>query len=193
MAMPAPAEIEHARRLGNAEVIGRPPPPDREKVDRSLAESDWDLGGPEIPWWDGSRYRPPVSPDRRAAILAVADYEKILLDLTVEPDSRYRGQAAAVAAFLRIEAAIPVLLSILDAPIPETAAVSAKPPGEMGPRLKALEGHLAAVATWKVAVTGLASLDRPELIDRLTLILFDPPPGGFRREPAPRGDLADLA
>ena len=129
-----------------------------------------------------------------AAILAVPDHEKILIDLISETGSPYRGQAAATAAFLRIEAAIPVILSVLDAPIPESPWVRPPTPEEWYSARSAEAGrHLAAVATWRVAVVGLALFDRPELIDRLTPILFDPPPAGFTKLSHPSGgDLMEL-
>jgi len=174
--MPSAVDIEHARRLGNAEIFNRPPPPDRLKVMQSLMELPTDPEAVPAPQWEGSMHRSPVPTDRMAAILAVADYPRILVELASDPNSEVRDQAAAVAAFLRIEAVMPALGSILDSPIPPWPWKGWSPAGEKPSVLRSRSHkYVQAVAAWRVAVVGLAGFDRRELVPHLIPILFNPP------------------
>jgi hypothetical protein len=174
--LPSAAEIEHARRLGNAELFDRPPPSDRDKIIQSLTLLPLIPELLQVPRWEGSLHSSPLPTDRMAAILAVAEHPRILVELASDPSSPVQSHAAAVAAFLRIEAVVPALLSMLDAPIPpppgrETAA---QRESSSAAKLRA-HRYAEAVAAWRVAVVGLASFDRRELFPRLMAILFDPP------------------
>jgi hypothetical protein len=168
--------IEHARRLGNAELFDRPPPPDRDKVVQNLTELPVIPELLQLPRWAGSLHSLPVSEDRLAAILAVPDHPRILVDLASDPSSPVRSHAAAVAAFLQIEAVIPPLMSMLEVPIPPGPWRAPGMPSESSSASRIRANRYAeAVATWRVAVVGLAGFDRRELFPRLMALLFDPP------------------
>jgi hypothetical protein len=174
--LPSAVDIEHARRVGNADLFDRPPPPDPEKVLRALLDTQVLLDTQQIPPWTGSRHRLPIPEDRLAAILAVPDHPAILVALARDPTSRIRGQAAALAALLQIEAAIPALLAILDAPIPSRPWQAVGQPHEIPAASKAeLEGYVDALASWRLAIAGVSLFERRELYPRLAAILFDPP------------------
>lgn len=174
--LPSAVEIEHARRLGNAELFDRPPPSDRDKVIQSLSLLPLMPELPQIPRWGGSFHTSPLPTERMAAILAVPEHPKLLVELASDPSSPVRSHAAAVAAFLHIEAVVPALLSMLDAVIPPRPAREGVAPGERSSSAKIrVHRYAEAVAAWRVAVVGLASFDRRELFPRLAAILFDPP------------------
>jgi len=174
--MPSARDIEHARRLGNAELFDRPPPPDRDKVAQNLTALPILPELAQLPTWSGSTHELPVPAERFAAILAVYDRASILVELASDSSSRLRSHAAAVAAFLQIDAAISRLQAMLDTPVspwPRPAAVREEDRSADG-KARLIQ-YSEAVAAWRIAVVGLASFDRPELFPRLTAILFDPP------------------
>lgn len=174
--MPSPADIEHARRLGNAELFDRPAPLDRDQIIQSLAVLPLLPELPQTPRWHGTMHSSPLPNDRMAAILAVPEHPRILVELAYDPSSPVRGHAAAVAAYLRIEAVVPALLSMLDAPLPPGPGRGPGGQGETSSSARVRANRYAeAVAAWRVAVVGLASFDRRELFPRLTAILFNPP------------------
>ncbi len=174
--MPSPADIEHARRLGDAELFDRPAPSDRDKVIQNLTALPLLPELLQTPRWHGTMHSSPLPNDRMAATLAVAEHPRILVELAYDPSSPVRGHAAALAAYLRIEAVVPALLSVLDTPLPPGPWHGPGGPSETSFAAKARANRYAeAVAAWRVAVVGLASFDRRELFPRLTAILFDPP------------------
>jgi len=174
--MPSAADIEHARRIGNAELFDRPPPSDHDKVTQNLTELPLIPELLQTPRWNGSMHSSPLPTDRLAAILAVSEHPRILVELAFDPSSPVRSHAAAVAAFLRIEAVVPALVSILDAPTPPPTWREFRPASESPSAAKLRANRYAeAVAAWRVAMVGLASFDRHELFPRLAAVLFDPP------------------
>jgi hypothetical protein len=174
--MPSAADVEHARRLGNAELFDRPPPPDRDKVTQNLAELPILAELAQISRWSGSMHELPVSSDRLAAILAVQDRAEILVEIASDPSSRLRSHAAAAAAYLRVDAAMPAMQAMLDAPISPWPRPQAFRADEHVAEAKASLVHYAeAVAAWRTAAVALASFDRPEFFPRLTALLFEPP------------------
>lgn len=174
--MPSAADIEHARRLGSAELFERPAPSDRDKIIQNLTLLPVIPELLQTPRWDGSMHSAPLPTERMAAILAVADHPRILVELASDSSSPVQSHAAAVAAFLHIEAVVPALLSMLDAPLPPRPRRELGHPGETSSAAKARANRYAeAVAAWRVAVVGLASFDRRELFPRLMAMLFDPP------------------
>ena len=174
--MPSAADIEYARRLGNAEAFDRPPPPDREKVIQNLTELPIIHGLLQVPQWMGSMHQLPLPTDRLAAILAVADHPRILVELASDPNSPVRSHAAAVASFFQIEAVIPALESMLDSPIPPWPWLETSTAADKSAALRArTNAYVETVAAWRVAIVSLAAFNRRELFPRLTAILFDPP------------------
>lgn len=174
--LPSAVEIEHARRLGRAELFDRPPPSDREKIIQNLTVLPVIPELLQTPTWCGLMHVSPLPADRMAAILAVAEHPRILVELASDPASPLRSHAAAVAAFLRIEAVVPALLSMLDSPLPSGPWRARGDQPELSSVAKLRANRYAeAVAAWRVALVGLASFDRRELFPRLMAILFDPP------------------
>jgi len=172
--MPSAIDIEHARRVGNAGLFDRPPPADPQKVLQALLDAQVLLDTQQLPPWTGSKYRLPVPEDRLAAILAVPDHQAILTALAGDPMSPVRSQAAALAAFLQIEAAMPALRAILDLPIPPKPSHGVDNPSAPAQRAE-ITRYTNAVANWRLAIAGLAGFDQGPLFPRLTAILFDPP------------------
>jgi hypothetical protein len=128
----------------------------------------------QVPQWTGCMHRQVLSSDHLAAILAVAEHPRILVELASDPASPVRSHAAAVASYLQIEAVIPALLSLLDSPLPASPWQASTATDKSAVRASA-NAYAEAVAAWRVAIVGLASFDRRELFPRLTGILFAPP------------------
>jgi hypothetical protein len=142
----------------------------------------------------GSIHQLPLPTDRLAAILAVTDHPKILVELASDPSSPVRSHAAAVASFLQIEAVIPALESMLNSPIPPRPEQETSTPADKSSALRdRTNAYAEAVAAWRVAIVGLAAFDRRELVPRLTAILFTPPDWFVApRQPDPRRDCDEI-
>lgn len=130
----------------------------------------------QIPAWTGSLHESPLSIEHLAAILAVPEHAHLLVEIASSPSSSLRSHAAAVAAFLRIDAVIPALEAMLDAPMPVRPWMQADGLDEKSGAGRArLNRYTEAIAAWRTGVVALASFDRRDTFPRLTAILFDPP------------------